>query len=207
MQISGARGARLRSRVSACAALHARRGAILRRHRRRAGGVQARARGIDQISRNPRFPAPFADCGRALLARPAHAAHRRRAAGETRVTVSRCERAEEIRRKNLASSHTMPSVRKVCAQTHFLQKASTPLRIDLRECGYCRARLIFPPRASARQIASPPAHPPTHSSSTMPTRLHKNRKKRGHVSAGHGRVGKHRKHRTSSPRVHPSAPR
>merc|ERR1711998_166147 len=28
----------------------------------------------------------------------------------------------------------------------------------------------------------------------MPTRLHKNRKKRGHVSAGHGRIGKHRKH-------------
>eukprot|EP00842_Homolaphlyctis_polyrhiza_P002860 jgi/Hompol1/3575/HPOL_003294-RA len=28
----------------------------------------------------------------------------------------------------------------------------------------------------------------------MPTRLHKNRKARGHVSAGHGRVGKHRKH-------------
>merc|ERR1712159_413546 len=28
----------------------------------------------------------------------------------------------------------------------------------------------------------------------MPTRLHKNRKKRGHVSAGHGRIVKHRKH-------------
>eukprot|EP00012_Vannella_robusta_P002386 CAMPEP_0206190938 /NCGR_PEP_ID=MMETSP0166-20121206/5043_1 /ASSEMBLY_ACC=CAM_ASM_000260 /TAXON_ID=95228 /ORGANISM="Vannella robusta, Strain DIVA3 518/3/11/1/6" /LENGTH=149 /DNA_ID=CAMNT_0053607103 /DNA_START=26 /DNA_END=475 /DNA_ORIENTATION=- len=28
----------------------------------------------------------------------------------------------------------------------------------------------------------------------MPTRFYKNRKKRGHVSAGHGRVGKHRKH-------------
>lgn len=28
----------------------------------------------------------------------------------------------------------------------------------------------------------------------MPTRAHKNRKKRGHVSAGHGRVGKHRSH-------------
>ena len=28
----------------------------------------------------------------------------------------------------------------------------------------------------------------------MPTRFHKNRKKRGHVSAGHGRVGKHRCH-------------
>mmetsp|Transcript_762 Transcript_762/g.2474 ORF Transcript_762/g.2474 Transcript_762/m.2474 type:complete len:148 (+) Transcript_762:107-550(+) len=28
----------------------------------------------------------------------------------------------------------------------------------------------------------------------MPTRLHKNRKKRGHVSCGHGRIGKHRKH-------------
>ena len=28
----------------------------------------------------------------------------------------------------------------------------------------------------------------------MPTSQHKNRKKRGHVSAGHGRVGKHRKH-------------
>merc|ERR1711977_485057 len=28
----------------------------------------------------------------------------------------------------------------------------------------------------------------------MPTRFHKNRKKRGHVSAGHGRIGKHRKH-------------
>ncbi|GBC06085.1 hypothetical protein RclHR1_06610008 [Rhizophagus clarus] len=28
----------------------------------------------------------------------------------------------------------------------------------------------------------------------MPSRLKKNRKKRGHVSAGHGRIGKHRKH-------------
>mmetsp|Transcript_31013 Transcript_31013/g.23065 ORF Transcript_31013/g.23065 Transcript_31013/m.23065 type:complete len:148 (-) Transcript_31013:63-506(-) len=28
----------------------------------------------------------------------------------------------------------------------------------------------------------------------MPTRLHHNRKKRGHVTAGHGRVGKHRTH-------------
>eukprot|EP01084_Bolivina_argentea_P028529 53021_1 len=28
----------------------------------------------------------------------------------------------------------------------------------------------------------------------MPTRFHKNRKSRGNVSAGHGRVGKHRKH-------------
>src|SRR5271156_5514664 len=28
----------------------------------------------------------------------------------------------------------------------------------------------------------------------MTSRLKKNRKKRGHVSAGHGRVGKHRKH-------------
>ena len=28
----------------------------------------------------------------------------------------------------------------------------------------------------------------------MPTHTHKNRKKRGHVSAGHGRIGKHRKH-------------
>ena len=28
----------------------------------------------------------------------------------------------------------------------------------------------------------------------MPTRLHHNRKKRGHVSAGHGRIGKHRTH-------------
>merc|ERR1712057_49891 len=27
----------------------------------------------------------------------------------------------------------------------------------------------------------------------MPTSLHKNRKKRGHVSAGHGRIGNHRK--------------
>ncbi|PVV01853.1 hypothetical protein BB560_003715 [Smittium megazygosporum] len=28
----------------------------------------------------------------------------------------------------------------------------------------------------------------------MPTRFSSNRKKRGHVSAGHGRIGKHRKH-------------
>ncbi|KAI8915891.1 ribosomal protein L18e/L15P [Gorgonomyces haynaldii] len=28
----------------------------------------------------------------------------------------------------------------------------------------------------------------------MPTRFHKHRKSRGHVSSGHGRVGKHRKH-------------
>merc|ERR1711976_505074 len=32
------------------------------------------------------------------------------------------------------------------------------------------------------------------SQTTMTARLKKNRKKRGHVSAGHGRVGKHRKH-------------
>ncbi|CAG8556063.1 7212_t:CDS:2 [Paraglomus occultum] len=30
--------------------------------------------------------------------------------------------------------------------------------------------------------------------SSSPARLKKNRKKRGHVSAGHGRIGKHRKH-------------
>merc|ERR1712080_595428 len=30
--------------------------------------------------------------------------------------------------------------------------------------------------------------------STMAAHLKKNRKKRGHVSAGHGRIGKHRKH-------------
>ena len=28
----------------------------------------------------------------------------------------------------------------------------------------------------------------------QPTRFHKNRKARGHVSAGHGRIGKHRCH-------------
>merc|ERR1712000_561235 len=33
-----------------------------------------------------------------------------------------------------------------------------------------------------------------HQAATMTTRLRKNRKKRGHVSAGHGRIGKHRKH-------------
>ncbi|RIA92544.1 ribosomal protein L18e/L15P [Glomus cerebriforme] len=32
------------------------------------------------------------------------------------------------------------------------------------------------------------------SSIIFPSRLKKNRKKRGHVSAGHGRIGKHRKH-------------
>jgi len=38
-------------------------------------------------------------------------------------------------------------------------------------------------------------HPPTPPTpATMPTRLHNTRKHRGHVSAGHGRVGKHRKH-------------
>ncbi|KAI9231212.1 MAG: hypothetical protein BYD32DRAFT_223994 [Podila humilis] len=33
------------------------------------------------------------------------------------------------------------------------------------------------------------AENPLYFSFTMPTRLHHNRKKRGHVSAGHGRVG------------------
>ena len=31
-------------------------------------------------------------------------------------------------------------------------------------------------------------------STSIPAGLRKNRKKRGHVSAGHGRIGKHRKH-------------
>merc|ERR1711907_684831 len=34
----------------------------------------------------------------------------------------------------------------------------------------------------------------TKESATMTTRLKRNRHKRGHVAAGHGRVGKHRKH-------------
>merc|ERR1712029_509034 len=34
----------------------------------------------------------------------------------------------------------------------------------------------------------------TRNSSNMPTRFSNTRKHRGHVSAGHGRVGKHRKH-------------
>merc|ERR1712115_313802 len=34
----------------------------------------------------------------------------------------------------------------------------------------------------------------TQETATMTTRLKRNRHKRGHVSAGHGRVGKHRKH-------------
>ena len=34
----------------------------------------------------------------------------------------------------------------------------------------------------------------THDLANMPTHLSKTRKHRGHVSAGHGRVGKHRKH-------------
>merc|ERR1711970_1137540 len=34
----------------------------------------------------------------------------------------------------------------------------------------------------------------TKETATMTTRLKRNRHKRGHVSAGHGRVGKHRKH-------------
>eukprot|EP00166_Cyanidium_caldarium_P002589 ctg_253.g147 len=57
------------------------------------------------------------------------------------------------------------------------------------------------PRAGRRRGAADaavpfalPAPAALHSlSRSMPTRLHKNRKKRGHVSAGHGRVGKHRK--------------
>ena len=36
--------------------------------------------------------------------------------------------------------------------------------------------------------------PSTRGLHEMPSRLSKNRKKRGHVSAGHGRIGKHRKH-------------
>ncbi|KAK1407219.1 hypothetical protein QVD17_38833 [Tagetes erecta] len=36
--------------------------------------------------------------------------------------------------------------------------------------------------------------PPSSTQGKMTTRLRKNRKKRGHVSAGHGRIGKHRKH-------------
>ena len=43
------------------------------------------------------------------------------------------------------------------------------------------------PRETATRHASPPHPQPL-------TRLSKNRKKRGSVSAGHGRIGKHRKH-------------
>ncbi|KAD4889026.1 hypothetical protein E3N88_21099 [Mikania micrantha] len=43
------------------------------------------------------------------------------------------------------------------------------------------------------QFSSPPLITGV-SQGTMTTRFRKNRKKRGHVSAGHGRIGKHRKH-------------
>ncbi|GJP76924.1 hypothetical protein CLOP_g40008, partial [Closterium sp. NIES-67] len=50
----------------------------------------------------------------------------------------------------------------------------------------------LPPFTFSQQPSSHtfPSFPPF----TMTTALRKNRKKRGHVSAGHGRIGKHRKH-------------
>merc|ERR1711916_283496 len=44
----------------------------------------------------------------------------------------------------------------------------------------------------------------SHQTATMPTREHKNRKKRGHVSAGHGRVGKRHFHLTRQSYHRPS---
>ena len=52
-----------------------------------------------------------------------------------------------------------------------------------------------PPFSSCPSLYPP--YPHTHNAHThtkQPSRLSKNRKKRGHVSAGHGRIGKHRKH-------------
>jgi len=45
---------------------------------------------------------------------------------------------------------------------------------------------------TALLITKPPTLTPQ--PTTMPTRLSNTRKHRGHVSHGHGRVGKHRKH-------------
>ena len=55
-------------------------------------------------------------------------------------------------------------------------------------------------RDAAWLDATPRATTPTrctdadHHDRLIPSQAHKNRKKRGHVSAGHGRIGKHRKH-------------
>ena len=53
-----------------------------------------------------------------------------------------------------------------------------------------------PPLGLDMQYEGDPIHPalPQHEHHQQPSRLSKNRKKRGHVSAGHGRIGKHRKH-------------
>ena len=59
-------------------------------------------------------------------------------------------------------------------------KAARAVGARAERCVGARARGWAPQRC-LRALPSPLA---------MPTRLHKNRKKRGHVSAGHGRIGK-----------------
>jgi hypothetical protein len=54
-------------------------------------------------------------------------------------------------------------------------------------------RHTSPPRGLSLPAANQPFTHAVDKRKTHPTGLRKNRKKRGHVSAGHGRIGKHRK--------------
>ena len=67
---------------------------------------------------------------------------------------------------------------------HFSHKIPKPYPLSLSHSSLRRAENPNTQRDREREREIP----------TMATRFKKNRKKRGHVSAGHGRIGKHRKH-------------
>ncbi|XP_054490542.2 large ribosomal subunit protein uL15 [Agelaius phoeniceus] len=105
-----------------------------------------------------------------------------------------------------------PNIAKFCSKLRFPRREQTRSSADCGR-GPARARpLTAPPAppgapasAKPREISAPP-HAPLPAlaraapflslahAGKMPSRLRKTRKLRGHVSHGHGRVGKHRKH-------------
>ena len=90
------------------------------------------------------------------------------------------------------------SVRAAAHSSPLLRAARTPPRPHARP-PHARPRAPIPSLARCCSLSLPAgAHSPTHARTRdallLLTGLKKNRKKRGHVSAGHGRVGKHRKH-------------
>ncbi|KAI3825700.1 hypothetical protein L1987_07271 [Smallanthus sonchifolius] len=97
---------------------------------------------------------------------------------ETRCAIKRAERA---------------SMRWWLLQGSF-KKKNKKEGLRKRKLSLKKIRKVYFLPSTASQGLCRRSSPAFDSQVTMTTSLRKNRKKRGHVSAGHGRIGKHRKH-------------
>ena len=100
------------------------------------------------------------------------------------MTCTSCKDWESLWQFTAARITAWPSVAALCS------RRATPSLLFAPHLNAATFELLSQSWAGKVQVAGVVLIGAT----SMPAGLRKNRKKRGHVSAGHGRIGKHRKH-------------